>query len=546
MDAESLTVKVPAGPGLEKEVEVRVDVPMRVSKVNFVRPLHALMQIYSVNTGWYVVEHNVPILFAKIASVGPYPRLIKFYEHLGVELKQHDYSYSFSTFATSNSERTSPSTRMIYNGASGREGMGIPSSVYNTYLPKPLNTLAVLTNLLRWVFAMIALALHYARLYVLSRPSARMPTDICRETLRAWTARTTQQNTLSRLLGWEAFVSDVIVPLFSAVCTTSVDDVWKHPVAEILGRLLILFWNTSNLTWTRLLPIDYIWLTFGTHHYVAAHGVRDIVSRLTSPVLPENIHLSSEVKSLASSSEGRATANVNVGSKNANDASTHTVGGFSHVILATPTYHSARLIESFKPSLPSNSSLHAPLDKAVQQLDLFCTRKAVIITHQDESVLPNHHSDWRDLNLVMELPNSSTNEKKQTPSTLLTPGCAMATHIFPTPSGPPLCQTTNPIITPLSHTIIAQSVLDRSVLTVKSKSARNNFCRPSELDKSRWTRGDLQGSRVSEGESPQAKIWLCGAWAYGGIPLLEGCIGSAEIVVEGILEEEGLKAAPVF
>ena len=177
---------------------------------------------------------------AKTASIGPYPRLIKFYEHLGVELKQHDYSYSFSTFATPDSKRTPVSTRMIYNGASGREGMGIPSSVYSTHLPKPLDALAILTNFLRWVFAMLALALHYARLYQLSRPSARTPTHLCRETLRAWTTRTTQQNALSRLLGWEAFVSDVIVPLFSAVCTTSVDDVWKHPVAEILGKLLIL------------------------------------------------------------------------------------------------------------------------------------------------------------------------------------------------------------------------------------------------------------------------------------------------------------------
>ncbi|KAF8604988.1 hypothetical protein BDV93DRAFT_537517 [Ceratobasidium sp. AG-I] len=489
MDAESLTVKVPAGSGLEKEVEVRVDVPMRS------------------------------------IQGGPYPRLIKFYEHLGVELKQHDYSYSFSTFATLNSKRTPVSTRMIYNGASGREGMGIPSNIYKTHLPKPLDILAVLTNFLCWVFAMLALVLHYARLYVLSRPSTRTPTHLCRETLRAWTTRTTQQNALSRLLGWEAFVSDVIVPLFSAVCTTSVDDVWMHPVAEIL---------------------DYIWLTFGTHHYVAARGVQDIVSRLTSPILPENIHLGSEVSALASSTEGLATVGVNVGSKNTSDAGTRTIGGFSHIILATPTHHSARLIESFKSSLPGNSPLHAPLNKAVQKLDLFCTHKAVVIIHQDESVLPDHHRDWRDLNLVMELSNSSTSKEKPISSALLTPGCAMATHIFPTPSGPPLCQTTNPIISPLPHTIISQSSLDRSVLTVESKSARDSFCKPSQLDESKWMRGDLQGLGVSEGEKAGPKVWLCGAWAYGGIPLLEGCIGSAEIVVEGILEMEGLKAAPVF
>ena len=56
----------------------------------------------------------------------------------------------------------------------------------------------------------------------------------------------------------------------------------------------------------------------------------------------------------------------------------------------------------------------------------------------------------------------------------------------------------------------------------------------------------MQGLGSSKGEKAEAKVWLCGAWAYGGIPLLEGCIGSAEVVVEGILKEERLKAAPVF
>lgn len=469
---------------------------------------------------------------------------MKFYEHLGVELKQHDYSYSFSNFTSLHSKRTPIRTRMIYNGASGREGMGIPSSVYSTHLLKPLDILATLARFLRWILAMLALALHYARLYVLSRPSARTPTHLCRETLRAWSIRTTQQNALSRLLGWEVFVSDVIVPLFSAVCTTSVEDVWNHPAAEILGKFYFCL-KFPHVVTNMLSVVDYIWLTFGTHHYVAAHGVQDIVSRLTSSIPPANIHLGSEVSTLASSSEQLSTANVNVRSTNTSDSGIRSVGGFSHIILATPTHHSARLIESFKSSLPS-SSLHTPLNKAVRQLDLFYARKAVVITHRDESVLPDHRGDWRDLNLVMELASSPTNDEKPASSALLTPGCAMATHIFPTPSGPPLCQTTNPIISPLPHTIISQSALDRSVLTVESKSARDSFCKPSQQDESKWTKGDLQGLKASQGERPEAKIWLCGAWAYGGIPLLEGCVGSAEIVVEGILEEEKLKAAPVF
>lgn len=161
---------------------------------------------------------------------------MKFYEYLGVELKQHDYSYSFSTLNPARSD-TPINTHMIYNGASGRAGMGLPSNAYRTnQFSGALNMATTLFNLIRWILTTLILALHYARLYVLSDPSSRTPTHLCRETLRAWASRTTQENAISRLLGWETFVQAVIVPLFSAVCTTSTDDIWEHPAAEILGE----------------------------------------------------------------------------------------------------------------------------------------------------------------------------------------------------------------------------------------------------------------------------------------------------------------------
>ncbi|KAG8741545.1 hypothetical protein FRC10_002722 [Ceratobasidium sp. 414] len=490
MDAESLTVRVPASSGQEKDVEIRVDVPMRS------------------------------------IQGGPYPKLMKFYDHLGVALKLHDYSYSFSTLGTSAPGHNPISTQTIYNGASGRNGVGVPSSVFRTRrLSSPLDVLAVLVSTLTWIFSMLALVLHYGRLYVLSRPSARTPTHLCQETLRAWAARTTQQNFISRSLGWEAFVADVIVPLFSAVCTTAIDDVWEHPAGEIL---------------------DYIWLTFGTHHYVATHGVQDIVSRLTSSISAGNVHLDAEVRQLASDSSELATASVKFRSSQANSGQTQTISGFSHLILATPTLRSARLVESFASSLPDESTLRAPLNRAVQLLSTFRTRKVTVVTHRDESVLPNHQSDWRDLNLVMDSARPPAASNKPSSTGQPAPRCVMATHIFPTPSGPALCQTTNPIISPLPQTVLSQSVLDRSVLTIESKAARDSFCKPLDNGGFRWTRGELQGLAVGAEERPETKLWVCGAWAYGGIPLLEGCVGSAEIVVQGILEDEGLKEIPMI
>ncbi|CAE7161708.1 unnamed protein product [Rhizoctonia solani] len=487
MDAESLTVKVQGSSETERENVIRVDVPMRSIQAGTVR-----------------------------GASGPYAKLTKFYDHLGVALKMHNYSYSFSSRTTGGFESKDwrVRTHMLYNGDSGRAGVGVPSTVYAAQGSKPFNALFVLVNFIRWLLAALVLGIHYIRLLFLSRPASRTPTHLCRETLKAWTQRTTRQNFISRILGWEAFVEDVVVPLFSAVCTTSISDIWEHPAAEIL---------------------DYIWLSLKTHHHHAAYGVRDIVSRLASPIPQRNVHLSAEVDALiANTSE--STTSVSFRTTHTNNPEVCILSGFSHIILATPTQHSANLIRSFVSTLNEKSTLRAPLEDAICKLKLFRTHKTTVITHRDASVLPNHQSDWRDLNLVLETSETAHHDEK-TSATMLTPGCAMATHIFPTPSGPPLCQTTNPVLPIRPELILSQSILDRSVLTIESKIARDSFSRP--LGDNEWTQGDLQGLKMHETDKSPARIWLCGAWAYGGIPLLEGCVGSAEIVVRGILELEG-------
>jgi microfibrillar-associated protein 1 len=171
--------------------------------------------------------------------IGAYPKLMKFYDRLGVALKIHDYSYSFSTKGPNDPTPRDSSVKahMIYNGASGRAGVGVPSTVYAARSSRSPNILNVFLSFILWICTTLVYVIHYSRLLFLSRPSSRTPTVLCRETLRAWTERTAQQNFISRMLGWEGFVADVILPLFSAVCTTSIEEVWEHPAAEILGKL---------------------------------------------------------------------------------------------------------------------------------------------------------------------------------------------------------------------------------------------------------------------------------------------------------------------
>lgn len=59
-------------------------------------------------------------------------------------------------------------------------------------------------------------------------------------TFKEWTSRSTPKGMVSRFLSldvaWTQFVSEVMVPLFLAVCTTSEDDMMGHPIEEILGE----------------------------------------------------------------------------------------------------------------------------------------------------------------------------------------------------------------------------------------------------------------------------------------------------------------------
>ena len=146
----------------------------------------------------------------------------------------------------------------IYNGASGRAGLGIPSRLFTDDTEEKSQwasqhfatrfVLLVLPQMLIYAFFVLRLFYHYIRLHVLSIPMLFRHNS--KETLGEWTKRTTPSNFVARVLGmdtaWLKFIDDVVVPLFSAVCTATSDDVYRHPVNEILGRcLLISYWDSA-------------------------------------------------------------------------------------------------------------------------------------------------------------------------------------------------------------------------------------------------------------------------------------------------------------
>lgn len=128
-------------------------------------------------------------------------------------------------------------TTLLYNGRSGLKGVSRPASLPNNS-PCICSTLPLLNHLAVFAISTFFLLINYLRLLILSVPH-RIWAPSQTERLDEWTRRTTPRSWISRRLGldasWQRFIGEVVVPLFSCVCTAAMEDVWAMPVEEILG-----------------------------------------------------------------------------------------------------------------------------------------------------------------------------------------------------------------------------------------------------------------------------------------------------------------------
>ena len=233
MDSHSISLTLPGEAG-----EWRVDVPMRSFQggklLQLVRALGPA--INGVTTGYY-------------------PQLIAFYTRLGVLFRCSNFSYSFSFLNALPSHRTEESEKdlvhqaafairptIIYDGASGRAGISVPTVLKQVYTTLPRGTFrrarARLAFLFTFALSMASLVFFFLRLQFLASPWLRG--ESARELSWAeWAERMTPRGPLARTTGldarWRAFVQDVCVPLFSAVCTAPREDIEEHPAEEFLG-----------------------------------------------------------------------------------------------------------------------------------------------------------------------------------------------------------------------------------------------------------------------------------------------------------------------
>ncbi|KAF5392565.1 hypothetical protein D9757_002116 [Collybiopsis confluens] len=497
MDSSSISLPVPA-----QRREWRIDVPMR-----------------SFQGGYY-------------------KQLMSLYKHIGISFKKTDFSYSFSRLLPRRDTCARKITAaLIYNGSSGTAGIGMPSSL-SSLRKDQVESLVPSMALQLYTYCVFAimcarLLILYIRILLLSIPIFR-PHHVQVMTFRAWSELTVPRGTIARWtmldIAWINFTRSVLVPLFSAVCTAPESSVYEHPVEEFLET-------------------DYIWLTLGFHHFVAMNGVQEVVGKLVANV--QNIHLSSPVTRIESNHNDTSISSIHVSTS----GGPRVFAGFHHLIFATQANGAAPLLESFISSLPPEAhSKRCAVEDQVACLRQFKYCSNLVINHTDPSLMPDDWRDERDLNLIYIEDDSfkvaageKASSSRRVPSTF-----TMATHVLTPPPGypshlPTVYQTTNPIEEPRESRILSVSTMERAVLTIQSKRALQGlnvehgrmFWQSAGQGKSRL--GPLQGARPFKELAHTPGIWICGSFAYSGIPLLEGCVVSAKnVVAQGIWKSEGV------
>lgn len=319
--------------------------------------------------------------------------------------------------------------------------------------------------------------------------------------------------------------------------------------------------------------------------------MRDVVERISAPLKKENIHLASPIVSLVynpspspsslspSSSSAHSThAKIDIHCTN------NTVyPSFDHVIFATQANQAASILKSYLDTIPdtptttskfqSNDHLtheHRGLvEQQIKCLETFEYATNVVVNHTDASVMPDSYQDRRDLNLMMATASlrspASTTSPTPTVNTerrsmnVVPPTFAMATHVLPGTDG--VYQTTNPVVPIEEGKVLSVTRLERAVVSVGSKEALaglwaehlplplpSSSSHAQEKDDSeagtlKWGCAAVARGKLGrlQGAGGRPGVWLCGSYAYGGIPLLEGCVVSARLVVEeGVWASEGV------
>ncbi|KAI8075449.1 Per1-like-domain-containing protein [Gilbertella persicaria] len=309
------------------------------------------------------------------------------------------------------------------------------------------------------------------------------------------------------------FAHEIFVPLFAAVCTNSYQSMLNYPASDIL---------------------EYMAMGLFQESYIAGCGVQQVVKTMSAPL--KNVHLETQITSI------RPNPNPKYRFQLVDEHGTEY--NVDHIIFATQGNQAMSMLEGYSDAIQQTESTfeNYKLIQIVQaQIDVLKTFEydtALVINHTDTRLLPANPNNWKALNLAMV-------DKSVDPgqSELIVPyphDTTMTTHILNmthnainTKSNDALyMQTTNPCISVDPKKVLSVAWFERATVTLESKKALSQLFQ-LQKETNELILGPCQGKNG---------IWFVGSYCWKGIPLLEGCVASAEhVVAKGIAEAEHIQ-----
>ncbi|KAI9008951.1 hypothetical protein CLU79DRAFT_775987 [Phycomyces nitens] len=446
---------------------------------------------------------------------GYYSHLFRLYRHLEIDIKPARFSFGWYKIESPDPCQSKPTNRsyMTYTGSRTVGTLDLPKQSTENYWKQVFD--------LCWTGLIVGMS--YAWLMILSlwyhyRGHLRNPRHpIAEQTLECW---------LNEHAIHPYFVHSVFVPLFAAVCTNSWRSMLDYPAADIL---------------------EYMAMGLFQESYVVNSGVKQVVQRLSEPL--ENIHLNTHITHIRPGTVRRLALADNHGQ----------VHEFDHVIFATQGNQALPILQEMRRHLFTEKStadeysewkvqkdIQEDLESQIHMLEQFSYDTSIVINHTDTSLLPQYPADWKALNLATVDPSVPPSKSRYVipfpHQTTMTTHILNMTHTAAATveSAETLyLQTTNPCIPPNESQILSCSWFERATVTIASKKAVQKYLFEPIKDDHNITRlGQSQGKNG---------FWFVGSYCWKGIPLLEGCVASADMVVrEGIASMEGVSLEPVW
>jgi predicted NAD/FAD-binding protein len=208
----------------------------------------------------------------------------------------------------------------------------------------------------------------------------------------------------------------------------------------------------------------------------AKYGVTDIVKRLTQGY---KVTTNAGIKTISPSPSGVAL-----------QLSNHQQFNFDQVVVATQPQHATRMLETTLPTLASH-------------LSAIPYEQSQMVVHRDQSIYPVH---WQKLSPVCY----SIDKHQQRPMATVCLNKSMPS----VKNCPPVFQTWHPTVDINPDKILASATFERPLMSFDSIT-------------------HIKAIQQSM-HQPNNRLWFCGSYLGGGIPLLEAGVRSSLSVSEAL------------